>query len=417
MYSGGSHLFKRDTPTRLKSLFFTSLGHFINDGEGFLIPVIAAVLVTQRGLTPLDVTLMYLAFYSSSAILSIYAGNVADKTGRPGPIIAVGLSVVSMGFLGFYISASYTSGLLFFASLVTAAFLAGLGGAFYHPLSATVLQSTFKDQYRGKALGINGAVGSIGRALYPSLFFLVAVLVTTFDAIAVLAVIGFIAALAIWIGLKVPKVKTISRQPPEMKTKFRSAFTKGIIVLTIVAFVRSFATMGINSWIPTFISIQKGVGITNLLGITLTTMYASAIIGQPLFGALVDIFDKRLILGLSSAGSALSILGYLFTPGLSEIAFLSLFGFFAFSAFPLVFSLSADYAPEGGFSLANALVWGLGVTGGGAVGPIVTGVIIANNYANLGFAFEIMSIIVFASALITIFIPKAKKTTIVPLFH
>ncbi|MCW3994853.1 MAG: MFS transporter [Candidatus Bathyarchaeota archaeon] len=402
---------------RLKSLLFTSLGHFINDGEGFLVPVIVAVLVSQRGITPLEVTLMYLAFYLSSAVLSVYVGRFADKTGYPIPIIAVGLSVVSIGFLGFYLSASYTSGLLFFISLIVSAFLAGLGGAFFHPLSATVLQTTFEEKARGKALGINGAFGSVGRALYPSFFFLIAALVTTFDAIAVLSAVGFLAALAIWIGLKVPKIKTVSEQLPDKKAKFRGAFTKGIVVLTIVTFVRSLAVIGVNSWIPTFISIQKGVGITNLLGITLTVMYASAIIGQPLFGVLVDKFDKRLIFGLSSAGSSLSILGYLFTTGVSEIVFLSLFGFFAFSAFPLAFALSRDYAPEGGSSLANALVWGLGVTGGGAVGPIVTGLIVANDYANLALAFEVMAIIAMISALATILIPKAKKSTKVPLFH
>lgn len=134
------------------------------------------------------------------------------------------------------------------------------------------MQSAFKDKSKGKALGVNGAVGSIGRALYPSLFFLVSELVTAFDAIAVLAVVGFLAALAIWIGLKVPKVKTVAEQSSDKKIKFTSAFTKGIIVLAVVAFVRSFAVLDVNSWIPTFISIQKGVGITNMLSVTLTIM-------------------------------------------------------------------------------------------------------------------------------------------------
>jgi len=396
---------------------FTSLGHFINDGEGFLVPVIAAALAAERGLTPLEVTMVFLAFYSSSSILSVYVGNFADITGKPGPIIAVGLTLVSVGFLGFSLSAFYTSGLLFLASVIVSAFLAGFGGAFYHPLGASILQSVFQNKSGGKALGINGAVGSVGRALYPSLLVLIAALVTTFDALAILAVVGLFASSAIWVGLrKVPKPVTHTKQSTERKTKFSAAFTRGIIALTAVAFVRSFAVIGVNSWIPTFISIQRGVGITNLLGITLTTMYASAIIGQPLFGALVDRFDKRLILGLSSVGSGLSIIGYLSVTGILEIALLSLFGFFAFSAFPLVFSLASDYAPEGSSSLANALAWGLGVTGGGAVGPIVTGAIIGNDYAHLGFAFEIMVVVVLISAFMTALIPKAQKSTKVALF-
>jgi MFS family permease len=71
-------------------------------------------------------------------------------------------------------------------------------------------------------------------------------------------------------------------------------------------------------------------------------MYAAAIIGQPIFGLLVDKFDKRLILGIRSAGSALSILGYLFTAGIVETILLLLFGFFTFSAFLLLVSLASD---------------------------------------------------------------------------
>jgi FSR family fosmidomycin resistance protein-like MFS transporter len=414
-FSSVKILLEKIRNTRLKGLLFTSLGHFINDGESFLVPVVVAALVAQRGILPLDVTLMYLAFYLSSAVLSVYIGNVADRTGHPGPLIAVGLAIVSFGFLGFYASGTYSNGSLLISALVLSAFLAGLGGAFFHPLSATILQSAFEDKSRGKALGINGAVGSIGRALYPSLLFLIAVFVPVFYSVAILAIIGLVAALLIWIGLKT--VQTTDKQPIEARIKLREVLTKGIIVLTIVAFVRSFAVIGINSWIPTFISIQKNTGITNVLGITLTIMYASAIIGQPLFGVLVDKFDKRLILGISSVGSALSIVGYLFTTGISEIVFLSLFGFFAFSAFPLVFALSRDYATLGGSSLANALVWGLGVTGGGAVGPAVTGLIVANDYSNLTLAFEVMATVTLVSAIMTVLIPKARKSTKVPLFH
>ncbi len=406
----------QDSHTRLKSLVFTSLGHFINDGEGFLVPVIAAALATERGLTPFELTLLFLAFYASSSILSVYVGNFADKRGKPGPVIAVGLTLVSVGFLGFSLSATYTVGLLFFASVIVSALLTGFGGAFYHPLGASVLRAAFPGRSGGKALGINGAFGSVGRAIYPSLLVLVAAVATTFNSLAILALIGLFASSVIWLGLKMPKTAASVKQSTERKTNFRAALSKGIVALTAVAFVRSFALIGVNSWIPTYISIQKEVGISNLLGITLTIMYASAIVGQPLFGVLVDRFDKRLILGLSSVGSGLSIIGYLSTSSILQIALLSLFGLFAFSAFPLILSLASDYAPEGSSSLANSFAWGLGVSGGGAVGPIAMGAIIGNDYAHLEFAFEIMVVVVLASAFMTVLIPKAKRSTKVSLF-
>jgi MFS family permease len=97
-FSSVKILLEKIRNTRLKGLLFTSLGHFINDGESFLVPVVVAALVAQRGILPLDVTLMYLAFYLSSAVLSVYIGNVADRTGHPGPLIAVGLAIFPLGF-------------------------------------------------------------------------------------------------------------------------------------------------------------------------------------------------------------------------------------------------------------------------------------------------------------------------------
>jgi hypothetical protein len=51
------------TRRQLAELAFTSLGHFINDGTDFLIPLIAAILVAQRGLLPLDVTGIFITYY------------------------------------------------------------------------------------------------------------------------------------------------------------------------------------------------------------------------------------------------------------------------------------------------------------------------------------------------------------------
>jgi MFS family permease len=103
-------------------------------------------------------------------------------------------------------------------------------------------------------------------------------------------------------------------------------------------------------------------------------MFATAIVGQPFFGWLLDRFDRRIILAASSAGSSLSILAYLYTNGLTELLMLALFGLFTFAAFPLFLSLASNYEPKGSSSLGNALVWGIGTSGGSVIGPLITGV-------------------------------------------
>jgi MFS family permease len=393
---------------QIRDLAFTSLGHFINDGTVFFVPLIADIFANQRGVTPTELTVMFVIFYGSASILSAYVGRVADRTGGAGRLIGIGTTLLSLGIFTYFVTLSYATGAFFLPLMMVSAFITGFGSAFYHPLGASVLQGSFSDAQRGRALGINGAFGSIGRALYPSLFFFVAIFLSTSSSLALLGVVGILASVGILLGLGGQKI----RRPSEPKslgptTRARDALTSGIIMLTLVSFVRFTATSGITAWIPIFISTQKGLGVSGVLGLTLTVMFATAIIGQPFFGWLLDRFDRRVVLAVSSVGSSLSILGYLYTNGLMELLILALFGLFTFAAFPLFLSLAANYEAKGSSSLGNALVWGIGSSRGSVVGPLITGALVLTNYQHLGFAFEVMAAAIMVSAGGTLLLPRA----------
>ncbi|MHB8958128.1 MAG: MFS transporter [Candidatus Limnocylindrales bacterium] len=400
---------------RLRSLAFTSLAHFTNDGTVFFVPVIAAILAANHGVSPLVLTLLFLVFYASSAVLSPFVGRLADRLGSPATLMGFGLGILSAGLFGFYLALSETSGPSLVAALLLAALLTGSGSAFYHPLGASLLQAAFRDGSMGIALGVNGALGSLGRALYPSLYFVAAAAIAGYGAIALFALIGLAAALVIWLGVRVPASVRTAAAPPASRSS--EAITRGIVALTAVAFLRSAATQGIASWVPTYLATQQGLGVGANLGLTLTVMYAAAVIGQPIFGLLVDRFEKRAVLGASSAGAAASILGYLAAPaGPVGLAWLFVFGFFTFSGFPLLLSMAADYVPRGSSSLGNALVWGIGVGVGGAVGPLLTGVLIGSDYGRLDFAFTVLAGAALLSALATALIPRAARQSHMPAF-
>ena len=400
---------------RLRSLAFTSLAHFTNDGTVFFVPVIAAILAANHGVSPVVLTLLFLVFYTSSAVLSPFVGRLADRLDSPAILMGLGLGILSAGLFGFYLALSETSGPSLVAALLLAALLTGSGSAFYHPLGASLLQAAFRDGSMGIALGVNGALGSLGRALYPSLYFVAAAVIAGYGAIALFALIGLVAALVIWLGVRVPASVRTAAAPPTSRSS--EAVTRGIVALTAVAFLRSAATQGIASWVPTYLATQRGLGVSADLGLTLTVMYAAAVIGQPIFGLLVDRFEKRAVLGISSAGAAASILGYLAAPaGPVGLAWLFVFGFFTFSGFPLLLSMAADYVPRGSSSLGNALVWGIGVGVGGAVGPLLTGLLIGSDYGRLGFAFTVLAGAALLSALATALIPRAARKTHMPAF-
>ena len=390
----------------LHTLFFASMGHFINDGVDFIIPLIGAVFSTLKEVTPFEVTIMFLMYYGSGAVFSSCVGRLADKIRSPGSLIGVGTMLMSISLLGYFVTLRYMTGVAFLFSMMFFSFLAGFGSGFFHPLAASVLRFSFDSSHRGRVLGINGAVGGIGRTLYPSMFFFLAIFLTTYGSLAFLGFAGAAVSAIILLGLRSQRTQIMSNRSLRPTGKISDALTTGIVALTLVALVSSVAAGGIGSWIPIYISKQKGFGLSGALGLALTVMAAGSIVGQPLFGWLQDRFDARLILGISFAGTGLSIIGYLMVNGIFALVMFALFGFFTYAAFPLLFSLSSIYVAEESSSLGNAIVWGLGLSGGNVIGPLVIGAFLVTGYGGLGLAFEFMTAILLISAVGAAFLPK-----------
>ncbi|MEM3671087.1 MAG: MFS transporter [Thermoprotei archaeon] len=390
---------------RLKRLALTSVGHFVNDGTGVLVFLVVDVLADRVHLQPWFVAALFVVYYVASSLLSTAVGRAADRTGSAGPMIGVGLALMSLGLVGMYFILQLNIGL--FGRLVAGVCLMlvmGFGSTFYHPLGAMILQSDFREHGSGRALGINGAMGSVGRAIYPTIFLALAVLLTFSLSISAFCGIGLLAGALIWFGLRdKPVGQKVVRQ--ELK-QTGNTISKALALLMAVSFIRSAAFQAVTSWIAFYLTFSKGLGVSTGLGFNLTGMYALAIIGQPLFGLLVDRFDKRYVLTLSSAGAGASLLAYIHTTGPVSLATLSLFGLFAFSGFPLLFSITSDHVRSESSGFGNALVWGIAGTGGSTAGQVLTWLFSGNSYAHLSVAFGAMAVLAFVAAILTTAIPR-----------
>ncbi|MEM0156869.1 MAG: MFS transporter [Thermoplasmataceae archaeon] len=394
----------------LRNLTMTSLGHFVNDGTVFFFPLLVDILVRVNSLSPVFVTLLLGIFYSAASLFSVMVGRISEVWDRKELLIGIGLALMALGILGFYkvITGSLGPALPYIAGL--SALSAGIGSSFYHPLGGAILQGTFSPRSRGKALGINGSMGSVGRAVYPSLLYGFAALLTLDFSFVVFAIIAVISAIFIAIFLR---GTGSSRRPPEEHPEqrkqikgSRGILTYSIIMLSVVTFIRSTASQGIASWIPSYLSNVKDLGISSILGYSITLMFIAAIVGQPIFGYFADRMDKRVLLSISSFGTAAATLAYINSSGIESLVFLVIFGFFTFSGFPLLFSLISEYVPRGDSSMANSVVWGLGNQGGMALGPIIVGLIVVNNYSRLPFTFVIMVAVTVAAGLLVFALPR-----------
>ena len=435
-------------PHAIRLIAVTSLAHFVNDGVIFFVPVIGDLLSQQDHTSPVVVTAMLTVFYVVSAGVGLGVGLVSDALGRRGAMIALGIAALAVSLFAFYhaLSLHGTESDVF---VIAAAVVAGFGSAFYHPLGASVLQLNFADASRGRALGINGAFGSLGRTVYPALFFVVAALgITKVDTTAVFGGLSLLAAAGIAYGLRasvtgertgrVAKVVPSARSgdpeapgsgavstndpagvpaPAERQT-LRGLLNRSMAALMVIAFFRSLAFIGIVSWVPIYLTTQRHAGVSGTLGVTVTVMYAGGIIGQPVFGLLADRFDKRLVLAVDSLGSAAGVFAFLGTSGHGAGALLSLalFGFFTFASFPLLLSLVADYVPRERSTTGNALVWGVGSTGGQALGPVAASLLMLGSYSHLGLAFGVLGGLAAATVLGTPLLAKTPRRARMALF-
>ena len=400
----------------------TSLAHFVNDGVIFFVPVIGDLLAHENHTSPAVVTAMLTIFYVVSAGFGLGVGLVSDALGRRGAMIALGIASLAVSLFAFYAALSL-HGSESDAFVLVGAVVAGFGSAFYHPLGASVLQLNFADAARGRALGVNGAFGSLGRTVYPALFFVVAALgITKVDTTAVFGGLSLLAAAGIAYGLRPSatgeEAAPAIRGDPDPRVDAATGddsraagnpegpilggiLNRSVLALMVIAFLRSLAFIGIVSWVPIYLTTQRHAGVSGALGVAVTVMYAGGIVGQPVFGLLVDRFDKRLVLAVDSLGSAAGTFVFLGTSGHGAAAMLALalFGFFTFASFPLLLSLVADYVPKERSTTGNALVWGVGSTGGQALGPLVVSTLMLGSYSHLGLAFGILGALAAATVL------------------
>ncbi|MEM3362987.1 MAG: MFS transporter, partial [Thermoplasmatales archaeon] len=140
---------------------FTSLGHFINDGTMFLIPVVLDLMAVVKHVEPIVITVSLTLFYLTMAVSAVILGGYIDRNALQSSGMALGILTMSLGLLMFIIALTnfMTSFIIIISSI-----LSGFGASFYHPTGTSILQSHYGGDKLGRYLGINGSFGSIGRA-------------------------------------------------------------------------------------------------------------------------------------------------------------------------------------------------------------------------------------------------------------
>ena len=425
-----------------KSLLATALAHFINDGCLAVFPILYPILVSLYGFSDSTVGIIATILGASSIAASPFIGRRSDVGRSYVTLILTGIVTIGLGLAAFALAMVFLGtgdphDLLLI--LIPFVLIAGFGASFYHPLGAAILNEQWSSQSRGRAMGINGSMGSLGILVYP----LIAVALISSVSILTIGMLGVIssaAALPIYFVMRnvyfarksgtapaggavnsspgtttatagdISKVAK-SRRPSDPNSWAEPipirAVIPPILVLTVSTFLRATFAQSIIQFMPLYLTSESHVPYS-FVGIAVAIMPGMGIVSQPFFGHLADRYGRRLLLGISSFGAAVSIILFVATSNIIlEEIFLALFGLFQFTGFPLILALAIDISPKGATTISNSIVWGFGNLGGAAVGPIIVGVLAETAFpGSLGSAFFVIALIGLLSVALLPVVPR-----------
>ncbi|KQB35803.1 MULTISPECIES: MFS transporter [Acidiplasma] len=395
----------------LRSLIFTSLGHFTNDGNFLLFPTLIAYYKLIPGVSVPLLGAMAIVYNLISGFLGSPIGRLADRIDHDGFLIFTGIFIEATSVMLFGVSFIVSHNIIDYTILI-AAVLLGIGQAFYHPIGASILSFTYGKKRSPTAMGYNGSFGSIGRAVIP---FILVYSIDFFGKVNGLYIIGvytFASAFIILAGLSFfrrskykideGKVTKITREKPKL-----GDYKKFLIALTLIVFIRSIFMMGTVTFVPDYLDDVLNSKI--LMGDVVSISFLSAVAGQPYFGSMVRKRGGRFTVALTTILSTIffGIFLIVHTFALLTVVYL-LYVFAAFSGFPVLLGYVAQVIPSEFSTESNALIWSFGNIVGGSVGIAIVTLLLFLK-VTLFTSFIYMLIFAIISVILLPLLPKNKK--------
>ena len=391
----------------IRSLIFTSMGHFSNDGNFLLFPVLITYYSLIPGISLILLGAVAIIYNALSGLLSTPIGRFADRTDRDALLLAMGIGINGLSVGAFAIP--FLDHALTLPAIIVGSVLLGLGQAFYHPIGATIITESFEKKSATRMLGINGSFGSLGRAVFPTIIVAVMLLVGDADGLFLIMLYLLIFALIIYAGLR--NFRRSGNKPKKEKSG-SSAESKSIVkkysrflyILTMVVFIRAMFLTGTITFIPTFLT---NVYHSRTIAVAIVTIsFVTAIFGQPYFGSLTARYGGRKIVTFTTVVSGIAFASFIYFATniiLSGISF-AVFAFVTYSGFPVLLGYVGQVVPREISTTSNALVWGLGNTLGGAVGiAVIDGFKV---FVSLGDSLTLMLIFALAAIIMLPLIPR-----------
>src|SRR4051794_36202646 len=173
-----------------RAIGVASGAHALHDGYTDLIYVMLPIWQSEFGIGFAALGLLRTCYSGTMAGLQIPSALLSERWGVP-LVLALGTALSGLG----YLIAGTSAG---FVMLVVALLIGGLGSSTQHPLASALVARAYAGPRSLKALGTYNFAGDIGKMSVPALASLLLVVMAWRPAVAILGLIGLVAAVAIY---------------------------------------------------------------------------------------------------------------------------------------------------------------------------------------------------------------------------
>lgn len=334
-----------------------ALAHGIHDLYSGFLPPLLPILIEKFSLSNLGGGSLTL-FFSLPSLLQPVIGAFADRRNLKIMVsLAPLITGVVMTLLGLTASPVIMMVMLVFA---------GLSSASLHAIGPA-LNSKHAGKKLGKGMSFWVNAGTLGYALGTLL------LVSAYDLVGlsglpILAILGAIASVLIWFGLKGADTSAIALRTQKSAPKDWSNILKIMLPIVFIVATRAMMTAMLSTYFPAFLR-ERGAS-TWVSGAGMTLIFIAGVFGSQIVGNLSDKFNRIKILAIITIALFSFMMIFLRTDNWLQIPVLLSIGFFEIAALPVLMALVQE-SFSGDRAFINGLFLSINFVGTSLAVPLV----------------------------------------------
>ncbi|MFK7898273.1 MAG: MFS transporter [Myxococcota bacterium] len=358
--------------TEKRTLAICAITHVVQDGVSAMLYVLAPVLAGALGLNYAQVGMIKATRSAASSLLELPSGLLAERFGER-RLLGFGLLCSGAGYLLLSQAES-------FAPLLLCIVIAGVGGAFQHALSSSLLSQTHGDGTRLSALGLYNSAGDAGKLLFTAMFgVLIGAGLAWNSIVAAFGGIALLLSALVYFGLKRLGVGGVHPRDPQGEgdadpseaaqgwgIQDRGGFFAVCASISLDTCVQS----GFLVFLP-FLFAEKGITTAGISFAVVLTLLGG-IFGKAGCGYLAQRLGVRASLSLIQIATAAGIAALLVAPGQIAFFVLPVLGLFLQGSTSITYGAVSDLFTRRRQSRGFGLVYSLSSIAG-VFGPVLFG--------------------------------------------